>query len=281
MSGPYNRAGAFVRTKVHMTNRDFAEKVVVITGASGGVGAAVAEELAQRGASVVLAARREGPLGDVAARCGSQALAVIADVTKRGDVQRIFDQAVARFGRVDVWINNVGRGIGRNLLDITDDDVDAMMRDNLKSVLYGMQVVAPHLMARGNGAIVNVSSLLGRTPLPPRAAYAASKAAMMSLSEAFRMQLAGTHPDVRVVVVYPGRIATDFGLNALGERTSDPGKLPAEVLAAVGGATQTAAEVAHVVCDAALTAHGDVYTQPNAWLSVRAYMDKQVDGGAK
>ena len=71
------------------------------------------------------------------------------------------------------------------------------------------------------------------------------------------------------------------GLNALGERTSDPGKLPAEVLAAVGGATQSAAEVAHVVCDAALTAHGDVYTQPNASASVRAYMDKQVDGGAK
>ncbi|WP_437624025.1 SDR family oxidoreductase [Sorangium sp. So ce1151] len=258
-----------------MSHRDFSDQVVVITGASGGVGAAAAEELARRGASVVLAARRAGPLGDVAKRCGSQVHPVVADVTKRDDVQRIFDEAIARFGRVDVWINNVGRGIGRPLLEITDDDIDAMIRDNMKSALYGMQVVTPHLKARGTGAIVNVSSLLGRTPYPPRAAYAAAKAAMMSLSEAFRIELSGSHPDIRVVVVYPGRIATDFGQNALGQRMGDSGKLPAEVLAALGGATQTAEEVAHVVCDAALSARGDVYTQPNAFARVREYLEKQ------
>ncbi|MBM7116029.1 SDR family oxidoreductase [Archangium primigenium] len=258
-----------------MSHRDFSEQVVVVTGASGGVGAAVAEELARRGASVVLAARRAGPLGDVARRCGSQALAVVADMTKRDDVQRLFDEALARFGRVDIWINNVGRGIGRPLLEITDDDVDAMIRDNLKSVLYGMQVVTPHLQARGTGAIVNVSSLLGRIPLPPRAAYAASKAAMMSLSEAFRMELAGSHPHLRVVVVYPGRITTDFGRNALGQPTAPSARLPAEALAAVSGAPQTAEEVAHVVCDAALNARGDVYTQPDASTHVRAYQEKQ------
>src|SRR4029079_5500805 len=123
---------------------------------------------------------------------------------------------------------------------------------------------------------VNVSSLLGRTTLPPRAAYAAAKAAMMSLSEAFRIELSGSHPAIRVVVVYPGRIATDFGQNALGQRMGDSGKLPAEVLAALGGATQTAEEVAHVVCNAALSARGDVYTQPNAAARVREYMDKQM-----
>lgn len=258
-----------------MSNRDFSDHVVVVTGASGGVGAAAAEELARRGASVVLSARRAGPLGEVAKRCGNQAHSVVADVTKRNDVQRIFDEAVAKFGRVDVWINNVGRGIGRPLLEITDDDVDAMIRDNMKSALYGMQVVTPHLQARGTGAIVNVSSLLGRTPLPSRAAYAAAKAAMMSLSEAFRIELAGSHPNIRVAVVYPGRIATDFGQNALGQRMADSGKLPAEVLAVIGGATQTAEEVAHVVCDAALSSRGDVYTQPNAFARVREYMEKQ------
>lgn len=258
-----------------MSNPDFSNQVVVVTGASGGVGAATAEELARRGASVVLAARRAGPLAEVAGRCGKQAHAVVADVTKRDDVQRIFDEAVAKFGRVDIWINNVGRGIGRSLLEITDDDVDAMIRDNMKSVLYGMQIVTPHLQARGTGAIVNVSSLLGRTPLPPRAAYAAAKAAMMSLSEAFRIELAGSHPDIRVVVVYPGRIATDFGHNALGERTRDGGKLPAEVLSVIGGATQTAEEVAQVLCDAALNSRGDVYTQPGVFARVREYQEKQ------
>ena len=83
------------------------------------------------------------------------------------------------------------------------------------------------------------------------------------------------HPEIRVVVVYPGRIATEFGLNALGQRMGDTGRLPAEVVAALGGATQTAEEVAHVVCDAALGARGDVYTQPDAFARVRAYMDRQ------
>lgn len=249
----------------------------MITGASGGVGAAAAEELAQRGAKVVLAARRAEALQEVAARCGGRAMvaAVVADVTRRADVQRVFDEALAAFGRVDVWINNVGRGIGRPLLEITDEDVDSMIQTNLKSALYGMQVAVPHFQARGTGAVVNVSSLLGRTPLPPRAAYAAAKAAMSSLSEAFRMELAATHPDVRVVVVYPGRIATDFGLHALGQRMGDSVPLPAEVLAALGGATQTAAEVAHVICEAALHARGDVYTQDGAFARVRDYLDKQ------
>lgn len=259
-----------------MSNQDFSDQVVVVTGASGGVGAATAVELARRGAAVVLAARRAAPLADVSTRCGSRAHVVVADVTQRSDVQRICDEAIAKFGRVDIWINNVGRGIGRALLEISDDDIDAMIRDNMKSVLYGMQVVTPHFQARGTGAIVNVSSLLGRVPLPARAAYAAAKAAMNSLSEAFRMELASTHPNVRVLVVYPGRIATDFGNNALGQRISELGHLPTEVLAAIGGATQTAEDVAHVLCDAALNKRGDVYTQPNAVVAVRAYLEKQL-----
>jgi NAD(P)-dependent dehydrogenase (short-subunit alcohol dehydrogenase family) len=95
------------------------------------------------------------------------------------------------------------------------------------------------------------------------------------VSEAFRIELAASHPDVRVVVVYPGRIATDFGQHALGERAPDGGALPPAVLAVIGGATQTAAEVGHVVCDAALGARGDVYTQPGVFPHVRAYLEKQ------
>ena len=251
-----------------MSNRDFSDQVVVVTGASGGVGAATAEELARRGASVVLAARRAAPLEEVRARCGDRALGVVADVTRREDVQRVFERALATFGGLDVWINNVGRGQSRPVLELTDEDVDTMLADNLKSALYGMQVATPHFQARGKGAIVNVSTLVARVKFPlPVGSYAAAKAAMSRLSEELRGELSQSHPNVRVVVVYPGVIATDFGQNALG-LTGDSRK--------IAGA-QSAQEVAHVVCEAALHGHGDVYTLPNAASMVREYLDRQLD----
>jgi NADP-dependent 3-hydroxy acid dehydrogenase YdfG len=108
------------------------DRVVVITGASSGIGAALAEVVASRGASPVLVARREKELADVAQRCGASVLPVVADVTRRDDVTRAFDAAVARFGRVDVWVNNAGRGISRAVSQLTDDDVDEMIRVNVK-----------------------------------------------------------------------------------------------------------------------------------------------------
>ena len=128
--------------------------VVVITGASGGIGAAVAERLAARDAVVVLVARREDALRSVAGRCGARAVAMVAD-------------AIARFGHSDVWVNNVGQGITRNPTQLTDDDIDEIMRVNVKSALYGMQEVLPHFQQRNAGHIINVSSMLGRTPCAP------------------------------------------------------------------------------------------------------------------
>src|SRR5690349_25132369 len=98
-------------------------KVVVITGASSGIGAATGELLSRRGAAVVLVARREQALRAVAARCGDRAHAVTADVTDRDDVRRVVGEAVARFGAIDVWVNNVGRGITRLPSQLSDDDV--------------------------------------------------------------------------------------------------------------------------------------------------------------
>src|SRR5689334_10234699 len=132
------------------------DKVVVITGASSGIGAATAELLGARGASVVLVARRATALDAVAARCGGRALVVVADVTRREDVRRAVDEAVRRFGRIDVWINNAGQGITRPPSELTDDDVDAMIGSNVKSAIYGMQEVLPHFKARGSGHIINI-----------------------------------------------------------------------------------------------------------------------------
>ena len=236
-------------------SKDYDGKVVVITGASAGIGAAAAVEIAGRGGRVVLAARRRPQLDEVAARCGDAALAVPTDVTRRDEVERLFAAAVERFGRVDIWVNNAGRGISRDLLQLTDDDVDTMVRDNLKSALYGMQVVLPHLQARGDGAIVNVSSGLGRVPFAGfRSAYSAVKAALNSLTETLRMELREKFPKIHVITVLPGVVATDFGNHALGGGP-DSRTLPG---------AQDVGEVARVIADALLTRNGDVYTREGA-----------------
>src|SRR5678815_3502767 len=120
---------------------------VVITGASRGIGAAIAHELARCGDSLVLTARsREGLEETAAASPNARTHIVTADVTRRGDVERIRDEAIRVFGHVDVWINNAGRGIVRPVLALTDEDVDEMIAVNVKSVLYGT-VSYTHLRA--------------------------------------------------------------------------------------------------------------------------------------
>jgi len=235
--------------------RDYEGKVVVITGASAGIGAALAAEVAGRGGRVVLAARRQAELEAQAARVGNGALAVVTDVTRRADVQRLAERALGECGRVDVWVNNAGRGITKPILQLSDDDVDAMIRDNVKSALYGMQAIVPHLVARGDGAVVNVSSMLGRVPFAPiRSVYAAAKAALNSLTETLRLEMRAQAPGVRVICFLPGVVKTDFGSSALGGGP-DSRSLP-------GG--QEADEVAKILADAALVANGDVYTRPDA-----------------
>src|SRR5687767_5608586 len=118
-------------------------KVVVITGGSGGIGAALARVLADRGHAVVLAARRGAELRqiaeEIAGRGAAGALAVETDVTQRDDVFRLRDAALDEFGTFDVWVNNAGRGITRSVLQLTDADVDDIVAVNVKSALYGMQ----------------------------------------------------------------------------------------------------------------------------------------------
>ena len=192
--------------------------VVVITGASAGIGAGLARELAGRHASLVLIARREEQLQEMAATLGRPVEVVPGDVTRRADVERVLERALARFGGVDVWVNNAGHGITRPSLEaVTAEDLEVMIRDNTRSALHGMQVVLPHFKARKQGVLVNVSSMLSRVPdATLRAAYSAAKAALNSLTESLRFELAKDYPGIRVVLVLPGVVATDFGNNALG-----------------------------------------------------------------
>ncbi len=240
------------------------DRVVVITGASAGIGAGLAREVARRGGSVVLAARRADKLVEVARGLRAPSLAVTADVTRRDDVARVLASAVERFGKVDAWVNNAGRGITRPVEEITDEDLDTMMTDNVKSALYGMQEAARHFRARKTGHIVNVSSMLGRTPFVSfRSAYSASKAALNSLTESLRLDLAREAPGIVVTCVMPGVVATDFGLNAFrggADSRSFPGAQPVD-------------EVAAILADAIEQRRGgDVYTHPEAVDRVLAHV---------
>src|ERR1700741_2982185 len=120
------------------------ERVVVITGASSGIGAELARQLGRRGDALVLAARSEEALRAVAAEIGGRTHVVRTDVTARADIERLRDEAIDAFGHVDVWVNNAGRGINRPVLELTEQDFDEMMAVNVKSALYAMQAIVPH-----------------------------------------------------------------------------------------------------------------------------------------
>ena len=237
-------------------------KVIVITGASAGIGAALAELLARRGASLVLVARRKDVLDSVVRHCGSSAIGIVADMTHRAEVRRVVQEAIHHFGHVDVWINNVGRGISRAPSELTDEDIDSMIQVNVKSALYGMQEILPHFKSRNAGQIINISSMLGRMPtFVPRAAYSASKHFLNALTANFRTEVHGTHPGIQVSLVSPGVVATEFGLNAM-HGGVDSRSIP-------GG--QTAEQVAAVIADVIESRKADVYTRPDGHEIVARY----------
>lgn len=237
-------------------------RVIVVTGASSGIGEAVAVMAASRGASVALIARSEETLKKVAARCGSGSMVVVADMTDRAAVQRAVAAVIARFGHIDVWINNAGQGITRLPSELTADDIDTMMNVNVKSALYGMQEVLPHFKERKTGHIINVSSMLGRIPYAlPRSAYSGAKHFLNALTANFRTEFAASHPGIRFSLISPGMVATPFGVNAR-HGGPDSRALPD---------TQSAEEVAEVILSAITHGRDDVYTRPGSRERVLEY----------
>lgn len=237
-------------------------KVVVITGASSGIGAALAVLLAERGDHVVLVARRQHALEQVATQCQGRALVVTADVTRRAEVKGIVDKALEKFGRIDVWVNNVGQGITRMPSELTDEDVDAMIQANVKSALYGIQEVLPHFKASGQGHIINVSSMLGRMPLAViRSAYCGAKHFLNALTATLREELQQAQPGIAVSLVSPPVVRTDFGINA---RHGGPDSRQFPM-------SQSAEEVAAVIASVIDSRIPDAYTMPGSQARVGAY----------
>jgi short-subunit dehydrogenase len=238
------------------------EKVVVITGASSGIGAAAADLLAKQGMSLVLVARRKDALEEVAGRCVGRARPLVADVSRRAEVRRVVDEAVAGFGHIDVWINNVGQGISRSPSELTDEDIDEVMRVNVKSALYGMQEVLPHFKSRNAGHIINISSLLGRVPFAViRSAYCGAKHFLNALTATFRAEVRTTHPGIQFSLVSPGVVRTGFGMNAL-HGGPDSRQLPD---------SQSAEEVAAVIAQVIESRQPDIYTRKGSQDRIAAY----------
>lgn len=238
------------------------DKVVVITGASGGIGAAVAELIAAKGGPVVLVARREDVLKSVAEHCGANALAIVADMTSREEVKRVVRESIARFGHIDIWVNNVGQGITRVPTMLTDEDIDDIVRINVKSAIYGMQEILPHFKERGSGQIINISSMLGRIPFAIiRSAYNGSKHFLNAITANFRTEVQETHPGIQFTLVSPGVVRTEFGKNAR-HGGPDSRELPN---------SQSAEEVAAVIAGVMESRLPDVYTRAGARDRVAEY----------
>ena len=191
-----------------MTN-EIAGKVVVITGASSGLGEAAARKLAKLGAKLVLGARRVDRLNALAKELSLGKDAIVpTDVTKLADVQRLVDQAVKTHGRIDVMVNNAGLMPLSPLERLKVADWDQMIDVNIKGVLYGIAAALPHMKTQMSGHIVNVSSVAGHKIRPGGAVYAATKHAVRVISEGFRQEVKAYN--IRSTIISPGAVATEL-----------------------------------------------------------------------
>jgi len=206
---------------------DLKGKVAFVTGASGGVGAAVARALSDEGVSVGLASRRGDDLGL------PNALGLSCDVRDRVAVEGAVAATVERFGRLDVCVANAGVGSYHSLVDTPVEHIEEMIDVNLKGTIYAIRACIPHLLEAGGGDVVTLASEAGRRGLPGEAVYCASKFGQVGLTRALDHEL--REHDIRCTNVCPGGIATDFALGEGYGRTPDvlEGMMSAEDVAEV------------------------------------------------
>ena len=186
-------------------------KVVVITGASSGLGEATARLLSAKGATVVLGARRVDrikALADELTSAGGKALAIETDVIDLNQVKRLVDEAVKTYERIDVMLNNAGLMPHSPLERLKIDDWNRTIDVNIKGVLYGIAAALPHMKQQKSGHIINVSSVAGHKVSPGGAVYAATKHAVRALSEGLRQEVKPYN--IRTTVISPGAVATEL-----------------------------------------------------------------------
>lgn len=196
---------------MHYALKPLKDQVIVITGASSGIGLATALAAADRGARLVLASRNSDALEQAGRRIGSdgRAVHVMADVGRREDVQRIADTALERFGGFDTWVNNAGVSIYGRLEEVSEEDSRRLFDTNFWGVVSGSLVALSHLKSRG-GAIINLGSELSDASIPLQGMYAASKHAVKGFTDALRMEIQQDRAPVSVTLIKPAGIDTPY-----------------------------------------------------------------------
>jgi short-subunit dehydrogenase len=209
--------------------RKIDEQVMVITGATSGIGLTTARMAAEQGAKLVLAARNNEALDQLASelrRKGSKVATVAADVGSPADVERIGNTAMERFGRIDTWVNNAGISIfGRNE-DVPLEDMQRLFQTNYWGVVHGSLEAVKHMKTRGGGAIINLGSELSDRSVPLQGLYSASKHAVKAFTDALRMELEKEDAPIAVTLVKPAAIDTMFAVHARNYMEKEPALPP-------------------------------------------------------
>lgn len=194
---------------------DLSRKVVVITGASMGIGEQIAKTFAEHGAKVVLLSRDASRAEAARHRVGhtDRTVALACDVRKHEDIERVVSLTLHHFDRLDVWVNNAGHGLLDSLVNADMVAIRETFETNLFGAIDAMQVVIPVMKEQGGGTIINISSVAGHIPIPFHAVYSGTKFAMNAIGKGARVELKAAR--VNVLTVCPGYVQTDFGANAI------------------------------------------------------------------
>ena len=216
--------------------RDFNGRVAAITGAGSGIGRALANDLARRGAHLALSDIDDEGLAETVAQCEGRGVKITSqhlDVADRHAVERWADQVVADHGKVNLIINNAGVALGATIESVSYEDFEWLMNINFWGVVYGTKAFLPYVKASGEGHIVNLSSVFGLVSVPSQSAYNAAKFAVRGFTDALRMELEIEGAPVSVTTIHPGGIKTNIAKNAridesLNDMAGDPDKARAE-----------------------------------------------------
>lgn len=191
---------------------DLSGQVTVVTGASSGIGAAIARRFAAAGSHVVLAARRQAKLEAVKKQieqAGGQASTLAADVTDYEQVAILIDSTIQKQGRLDILVNNAGHAVAKPLLQTTVEELDAQLDSNLRGLCYGCHAVVPHMVRQGAGHIINIGSICSMNPYPEYAAYVAAKFGVLGFSRSLYEEV--RQYGIRVNVLCPAAVNTSWG----------------------------------------------------------------------